>query len=273
MILHIYIFLFICMAAEVLRYNSSLDCRYCKIFSFTNNKSLSNHLRRNHYDAEAVNRRDGLAITPYTDMTLCKVCNIFLDRGLSYMKSSHQYTAYHLQNLSNDSMNPPTHVYAKKRRVGAAASTLSDGEDGGSGGSNSEIIAEGDMNRGDHVSFTSFVEDEERYLDEDEAEDEEEEEQEGDQGREGEELDVKSRHHDWMAPHRDDHLVMKHMDPEIGGWVFNCPFNSDYFPFTGTVGGMGAAAQNPDNYARFRVVDQFTEHDVITGTEVDVKLN
>jgi hypothetical protein len=76
-----------------------------------------------------------------------------------------------------------------------------------------------------------------------------------------------------MAPHREDHLVMKHMDPEIGGLVFNCPFNSDYFPFTGTVGGMGAAAQNPDNYARFRVVDQFTEHDVITGTEVDVKLN
>jgi hypothetical protein len=62
------------------------------------------------------------------------------------------------------------------------------------------------------------------------------------------------------------------MDPEIGGWVFNCPFNSDNFPFTGSVGGMGAAAQNPDNYARYRVVDQFLEQDVITGTEVEVIL-
>jgi len=96
-------------------------------------------------------------------------------------------------------MTSPTQVHAKKRRVGAASSTFTDGEDRDAGDYISEINSEEDMNSGEHNSFPTFEEDEEGDVDEDKAEEAEDEELQGQQGGEGEEQVVQSRHHDWMA--------------------------------------------------------------------------
>ena len=75
---------------------------------------------------------------------------------------------------------------------------------------------------------------------------------------------------DWL-PDREDFLGDSKKSTVVG-WVFNCPFNHDDFPFTTWVGGMGAAAQDPDNYARYRAVHISLERQAgSAASETEVK--
>jgi hypothetical protein len=173
----------------------------------------------------------------------------------------------------------------KKPRLESAASSSSDGycrdaddyfQDSTHEGNSFDGFEEENAKQG--TVSSDFHSDEDSADGEDEDEVEEEEEEEEEEGETRDEADIltsyelarPSSRQDWMAPNREDYLVYDYMDPAIGGWVFNLPFNSDFFPFTGTVGGMASAAQDPDNYGRYRVVDEFTEEDAITGNEVEV---
>ena len=115
------------MAAELLRYNSTLHCRYCDILSIKNLKSLQYHVRTYHSVPESVNRKDGLAVPPFPDMVLCTVCNLYLDRGLSFTGSSHQRSTFHAMNMGIVSLDSDLQFPAKKSRTEC---TFLDGEDG-----------------------------------------------------------------------------------------------------------------------------------------------
>jgi len=87
-------------AVNINQMNSKYDCRYCNSFSFKDNRALASHLRVRHFVAEEVNVN---GVLPNSDMLLCKVCNIYLDPGVKFMESSHQFTSYHLRNMGASS--------------------------------------------------------------------------------------------------------------------------------------------------------------------------
>jgi hypothetical protein len=68
---------------------------------------------------------------------------------------------------------------------------------------------------------------------------------------------------------RDEHFDATGYE-DVVGWVWNCPFDNDRFPFAESEGGMAQAALDPENYARYRAVHVIVERDLVADTESEV---
>ena len=235
------------MAAERNYLVSSYECRYCTSLSFKDIKALRYHLRAHHFVAEEVNVKGTL---PRLDMLLCKVCNIYLDPGLKYMESSHQFTRYHLRNMGSSSTQSAAQPPVTQQETTGIRTDSDDDVDNceqdisesGSGDNGEEYgnpERDAMLPRGDQEALTAMHS----------------------QGR-------RKTTTDWMLD-RDDQLDTSGYE-DVVGWVWNCPFNNDLYPDAGTEGGMAEAALDPENYARYRAVHVLNERDSGDDTETEV---
>jgi hypothetical protein len=235
------------MAAERNSLISSYECRYCTSLNFKDIRALQYHLHAHHFDAEEVNVKGTL---PRLDMLLCKVCNIYLDPGLKFMESSHQFTRYHLRNTGISSTQTVAQPPVTLQETTGIRTDSDDDEDNyeqdisetGSGDNGEEYgnpERDDSLPRGEHEAVTAMHS----------------------QGR-------RKTTTDWMLD-RDDQVDTTGYE-DVVGWVWNCPFNNDLYPYAGTEGGMAEAALDPENYARYRAVHVLNERDPVSDTETEV---
>ena len=246
MLLLVILILIFDTVADINQMSSMYDCRYCNSFSFKDNRALASHLRVRHSVAEEVNVK---GVVPTTDMLLCKVCNIYLDPGVKFMESSHQFTSYHLRNMgvsSTQSIAEPPVIQQRITEILAERDDDDDSFDGGGDG-------------GDHLEDVGISE-RDALL----------------HSAEDESLTAKhlpdrpSSSTDWMLD-REEHLDDTGYE-DVVGWVWNCPFDNDRFPYAESEGGMAEAALDPENYARYRAVHVFVERDSVADIETEVLL-
>ena len=235
------------MAAERNSLISSYECRYCTSLSFKDIRALQYHLRAHHFVAEEVNVKGTL---PRLDMLLCKVCNIYLDPGLKFMESSHQFTRYHQRNMGSSSTQTAAHPPVTLQETTGIQTDSDDDVDN----CEQDISGSGSGDNGEEYRIPER--DAMLLLGEDEALTEMHS-----QGR-------GKTTTDWMLD-RDDQLDTTGYE-DVVGWVWNCPFNNDLYPYSGTEGGMAEAALDPENYARYRAVHVLNERDSVADTETEV---
>ena len=231
------------IAAETIPMVSNFECRYCNSFSFTNIRQLQSHLRVRHFVAEEVNLK---GMHPQSDMLLCKVCNIYLDPGLKFMESSHQFTTFHLRNMGSESMKS-TQTSSQAWNIHKQAEDEYSCDDGfafdhGGGEGTAEYCSSEGGTISNHGAAETLSP-----------------------------IRLQPPHiasMDWM-PDRDDHVNTTGYE-DVLSWVWNCPFNNDMFPYKEHDGGMSRAALDPDNYARYRAVHIFEQTDSDLGTRIEV---
>ena len=248
MLLLVILILIFDTVADINQMSSMYDCRYCNSFSFKDNKALASHLRLRHFVAEEVNVK---GVVPNTNMLLllCKVCNIYLDPGVMFMESSHQFTSYHLRNMGVSSTQSIAEPPVIQQRITEILAERDDDDDsfdgGGDGGDHLE-----DIGISERDALLHSAEDESltaKHL-----------------------PDRPSSSTDWMLD-REEHLDDTGYE-DVVGWVWNCPFDNDRFPYAESEGGMAEAALDPENYARYRAVHVFVERDSVADIETEVLL-
>ena len=231
-------------SAEIAQMERIYECRYCNSLSFKDIRSLAYHLRVRHFVAEEVNMK---GVLPHSDMLLCKVCNIYLDPGVKFMESSHQFTSYHLRNMGLSSAQSIAEPPVIQQKITETRTEFDDDDEsfdgGGDGGDHLEDSANSErdalLNHDEDVPLTA------KNL-----------------------PDRLSTCTDWMHD-RDEHFDTTGYE-DVVGWVWNCPFDNDRFPFAESEGGMAQAALDPENYARYRAVHVIVERDLVADTESEV---
>jgi hypothetical protein len=197
-----------------------------------------------HFVAEEVNVK---GVLPNSDMLLCKVCNIYLDPGVKFMESSHQFTSYHLRNVglsSAQSIAEPPVIQQQITEI--LAERDDDDVSFGGGGDGGDHLEDNETSERDALLHRDDLE----LL----------------TGKHSPERPSTST--DWMLD-RDEHFDATGYE-DVVGWVWNCPFDNDRFPFAENEGGMAQAALDPENYARYRAVHVIVERDLVADTESEV---
>jgi hypothetical protein len=232
-------------AVNINQMNSMYDCRYCNSFSFKDNRALASHLRVRHFVAEEVNVK---GVLPNSDMLLCKVCNIYLDPGVKFTESSHQFTGYHLRNMGVTStqsiVQPPV---IQQQIPETRTESYDDGDSFDGGGDGGDHLEDNETSERDALLHRDDLE----LL----------------TGKHSPERPSTST--DWMLD-RDEHFDATGYE-DVVGWVWNCPFDNDRFPFAENEGGMAQAALDPENYARYRAVHVIVERDQFADIENEVR--
>jgi len=166
------------------------------------------------------------------------------------MESSHQFTRYHLRNTGISSTQTVAQPPVTLQETTGIRTDSDDDEDNyeqdisetGSGDNGEEYgnpERDDSLPRGEHEAVTAMHS----------------------QGR-------RKTTTDWMLD-RDDQVDTTGYE-DVVGWVWNCPFNNDLYPYAGTEGGMAEAALDPENYARYRAVHVLNERDPVADTETEV---